>query len=141
MATASSTAGSGDGRLLELSTEECFALLGETGVGRVAFVTASGPLIHPVNYLVDDQTIVLRTSPYTRLGGHPFGLVAFEVDDLDQDMRRGWSVVIVGRCAAVEDTDEAIALRRGGRLAAWAGGHRNLFVRITPQQTTGRRIV
>lgn len=128
------------GSPVELSRTECFALLGETGVGRVAFSTASGPLIHPVNYLVDGETIVLRTSPYTQLGGHPFGLVAFEVDDLEREMRRGWSVVVVGRSAPVEDTDEAIDLRRGGRPEAWAAGHRNLFVRITPQQVTGRRI-
>ncbi len=132
--------GRAGGAIVELSRTECFALLGETGVGRVAFSTASGPLIHPVNYLVDDETIVLRTSPYTQLGGHPFGLVAFEVDDLEREMRRGWSVVLVGRCAPVEDTDEAIDLRRGGRLEAWAAGQRNLFVRITPQQVTGRRI-
>lgn len=128
------------GPLMELSEDECFALLGESGVGRVAFTTAAGPLIHPVNYLVDDATIVLRTSPYTRLGEHPYGLVAFEVDDLDAEMQRGWSVVIVGRCAAVDDPDEAIDLRRTGRLHAWAAGQRNLFVRITPQQVTGRRI-
>lgn len=128
------------GPLEELSTEECFTLLGDSGVGRVAFTTASGPLIHPINYLVDDKTIVLRTSPYTRLGEHPFGLVAFEADELEAEMRRGWSVLVVGSCAPVEDTDEAIDLRRGGRLEAWAAGQRNLFVRITPQQVTGRRI-
>lgn len=130
----------GPGRLTELSEAESFALLGESGVGRLAFATAAGPLIHPVNYLVDDATIVLRTSPYTRFGEHPFGPVAFEVDDLDAQMQRGWSVLIVGRCAPIEDADEAIDLRRGGRLDVWADGQRNLFVRITPQRVTGRRI-
>lgn len=139
MSDAKGTTGAG-GPLVELSKEECFALIGEAGVGRVAFTTASGPLIHPVNYLVDGDTLVLRTSPHTQFGTHPFGLVAFEVDDLDPLMERGWSVLFVGRCAPVEDADEAIDLRRGGRLQAWAAGTRNLFVRITPDQVTGRRI-
>lgn len=129
-----------DGQLTELSRAECFELLGDTGVGRVAFNTAAGPLIHPVNYLVDQSTIVIRTSPHSRLGGHPLGLVAFEVDDVDSEMRAGWSVLLVGRCAPIEDADEAIDLRLTRRLEAWASGPRNLFVRITPQQVTGRRI-
>lgn len=128
------------GTLGELSQDECFELLGETGVGRVAFDTPAGPLIHPVNYLVDNATIVIRTSPYTVFAERSHGLVAFEVDDLDPQLRHGWSVLIVGRSAPVEDIDEAVDLRRGGRLESWASGNRTLFVRITPHKVTGRRI-
>ena len=130
----------GQGTMCVLTREECLALLGETGVGRVAFIGPSGPLIHPVNYLMEHDTIVIRTSPYTRLGERAAGPVAFEVDDLDPELRRGWSVLVVGNSLPVDDADEAIALRRNGRVASWAGGHRNMFVRITPREITGRRI-
>ncbi len=129
-----------DGAVVELSREECFELLGESGVGRIAFDTPSGPVIHPVNYLVHDATIVIRTSPYSQLGAHPLGLVAFEVDELEAELRSGWSVLVVGRCTPIEDPDEAIDLRRGGKLEPWAAGQRNLFVRISPNAVTGRRI-
>jgi nitroimidazol reductase NimA-like FMN-containing flavoprotein (pyridoxamine 5'-phosphate oxidase superfamily) len=128
------------GNLSVLSAAECRALLGETGVGRIGFVGPSGPVIFPVNYLIDNDTIVLRTSPYTMLGEHATGQVAFEVDELDAWLTRGWSVLVTGRSAPVEDPDEAIALRRSERLQPWADGHRNLFVRITPDEITGRRI-
>ena len=128
------------GGLIVLNRDECFGLLGTTGVGRIAFVGPSGPVIHPVNYLVDEGTIVLRTSPYTMLGEHSVGQVAFEVDELDEWMSRGWSVLITGRSAPIDDPDEAIAIRRRGLLHPWAEGQRNLFVRITPVEISGRRI-
>lgn len=58
------------GYLAELGEDECWARLGETGVGRVAMCTAEGPVILPVNYLVDAKSIVVRTAPYTQLAGH-----------------------------------------------------------------------
>jgi nitroimidazol reductase NimA-like FMN-containing flavoprotein (pyridoxamine 5'-phosphate oxidase superfamily) len=123
-----------------LSTEECLALLGSTGVGRVAFVGPSGPVIHPVNYLMDHDTVVLRTSPYTMLGEHATGQLAFEVDDLDAWLTQGWSVLVTGQSAPVDDPEESIALRRSELLRPWVEGNRNLFVRITPQRITGRRV-
>jgi len=138
----------GQGNISTLRREECLALLGTTGVGRIAFIIPTGPgtvpshqpVIHPVNYLMDDGTIVVRTSPYTMLGNTLTGEVAFEVDDLDPWLTRGWSVLVTGRLAPVDDPDESIALQRGGQLRPWAEGQRNLFLRTTPRQVTGRRI-
>jgi nitroimidazol reductase NimA-like FMN-containing flavoprotein (pyridoxamine 5'-phosphate oxidase superfamily) len=122
-----------------LSQAECLELLGATGIGRIAFSTATGPRIYPVNYLVADGCVVVRTSPYAQLGEHASGLVAFEADHLDAKLRRGWSVLVVGLSAPVEDADEAIRLHHTGQLEPWAPGQRNLFVRITPREITGRR--
>lgn len=123
-----------------LTRTECLELLGETGVGRVAFTGASGPQIYPVNYLVDNETVVVRTAPYTRLAEHATGQLAFEVDDLHPESLRGWSVLVVGSSLPVDDPDEAATLRRSERLQPWADGPRNLFLRITPREITGRRI-
>jgi transcriptional regulator with XRE-family HTH domain len=51
--------------LTELSADECRALLGTHGVGRIAVTTESGPGIVPVNYSVTDGAIVFRTASGT----------------------------------------------------------------------------
>lgn len=126
--------------LRELDAAECMALIGESGVGRLAFVGDDGPVIHPVNYIVDRATIVVRTSPYTLLAQHAAQAMAFEVDELEPALRLGWSVLVVGDASPVDDPDEAHALDESGRLLPWAGGQRRMFVRLTPAKITGRRI-
>lgn len=128
------------GQFSDLSPEECYALLGVSGVGRLAFSMPSGPMIYPVNYLISDGAVVFRTSPYSRLGEHPIGLVAFEVDELDPELSRGWSVLVQGRSAPIEDTEETTAIRASGRLVSWAPGQRNMFIRITVETISGRRV-
>ena len=59
------------------------------GVGRLAFNTESGPTIYPVNFTVDGQAVVFRTSAYSGLGAIGWGIdVAFEVDHLDPKPER-----------------------------------------------------
>jgi hypothetical protein len=73
----------------ELSGQDCTTRLRGTTVGRVALCTPNGPVIIPVNYVIDDETVVVRTAPYSLLARHAAGQVAFEIDHLDHDMRRG----------------------------------------------------
>jgi nitroimidazol reductase NimA-like FMN-containing flavoprotein (pyridoxamine 5'-phosphate oxidase superfamily) len=127
--------------MVEMSVEECYARLGQTSVGRVAFDSPDGLNILPVNYIVDGRSIVVRTAPYTLLAAHKSGPIAFEVDDLEPHFKRGWSVLVVGHAWPMEDVDELIRLRSGRDLEAWAPGPRNLFINITPARVTGRRIL
>lgn len=124
----------------ELDAAECLALIGRSGVGRLAFIGDEGPVIHPVNYLVEGETIVVRTSPYTLLARHATQQMAFEVDELEPALRLGWSVLVVGEAAPVDDPDEARALEESGRLRPWASGQRRMFLRLMPTKITGRRI-
>ncbi len=124
----------------ELDEAECYRLLGDSGVGRIAVCLPDGPIIVPVNYLVDDQSILVGTSPRTVLARHASGPAAFEVDELEPALKFGWSVLVVGQAEPVEDVDEMIELRASERLQAWAGCVRNLFIRITPREVTGREI-
>ncbi len=128
------------GNLSVLSQEECLTLLATASIGRLGFVGPSGVVIHPLNYIVDHESIVVRTSPHTMLGEHAAGQVAFEVDELDAWMTQGWSVLVTGQLAPIDDPEETIAIHRQGRLRPWADGQRNLYLRITPQQISGRRI-
>lgn len=60
-----------DSRMEVLAEDECFDLLKRNHFGRVAFVEGIElpPVIMPLNYLVDADTLVARTDPDSRLGG------------------------------------------------------------------------
>jgi len=125
----------------ELTTAECVDLLAGEMVGRVAMSTPVGPRIVPVNYALHGQAIVFRTAPYSELGTHGVNAeLAFEVDRLDYETHQGWSVVLLGRGQALQDPDEIAEIRRTWDPRPWAGGMRNLYMKIAWRQITGRRV-
>lgn len=102
--------------LTALSPQECLALLRghPVHVGRLGVTDVDGqPLIVPVNYRLDGDTVVIRRGPDSliaqRARGHP---VAFEVDDVDAPWQEGWSVLIQGRADPVTDEAELARLRQ-----------------------------
>lgn len=131
-----------DGRiwLEHLSTPECWKLLSLHPVGRVGVLVDSAPEIYPVNHFVDDHTIVFRTDPGSKLRGLDRSpSVCFEADGLNLDDQTGWSVLVKGRAAELTAAEE---LRRaaGLPLRFWALGEKMHWIRITPNEVTGRRI-
>ncbi|MGV9899629.1 pyridoxamine 5'-phosphate oxidase family protein, partial [Streptomyces tendae] len=48
-------------RSIELGAEEALALLGSVSLGRVVFTRQALPTIRPVNHVLDDGDIVIRT--------------------------------------------------------------------------------
>jgi len=127
---------------LELLAEaEAWELLAKGEVGRVGVTMGGFPAIFPVNYAVVDGTIVFRTAPGAKLSAASAGnVVAFEVDHYERHGRAGWSVLVVGRCEIVHDLDVTFAVLQA-ELEPWADGHRATLVQITPDFTSGRRIV
>lgn len=127
-------------RLGVLDAAKCFRLLDDESVGRVVYTDGALPAIAPVNYVLIGDQITFRTTPESRLARGVIGqVVAFEVDQLDHQVRTGWSVVVTGVANVVTDpADIARAKSRG--LTPWAGGDRALFVAITPGVVTGRYI-
>jgi nitroimidazol reductase NimA-like FMN-containing flavoprotein (pyridoxamine 5'-phosphate oxidase superfamily) len=89
--------------LQEIPVDECYRLLRTQQVGRLAVNAEHHPLVFPVNYGMDGDTIVLRTAPGTELSAAAHANVTFEVDSIDQVARRGWSVLV--RALAEEVTD------------------------------------
>ncbi len=127
-------------RLLELDPRECHRLLSSHGVGRIGVTTDEGPSILPVNYLVDGDRIAYRSahdSVPTAAAGRS---VAFEVDHIDEALSQGWSVLVVGTATAVDDPEAVRRLDALARTTPWAGGPRNVWLTITPERVTGRRI-
>ncbi|MCX4744788.1 pyridoxamine 5'-phosphate oxidase family protein [Kitasatospora sp. NBC_01287] len=143
--------GSGDGppgqgdaapgqALWKLDPEQCRDRLGTHGVGRLALSTSGGPTVVPVNYTVLGGTVVYRTAPGTVTAAEPGGEVAFEVDQIDEARSRGWSVVVVGTVEYVTEPEAVQRLMEESAAQPWAGGKRDLWVRIEPTRVTGRII-
>ncbi|MGH3361435.1 MAG: pyridoxamine 5'-phosphate oxidase family protein [Nocardioides sp.] len=127
------------GRLTEMSAGECRQLLLATSVGRVVFVDELGPTALPVNYVLDEDNVLFRTSAHNTLGRHLDGAtVALEVDDFEDYTQSGWSVLVRGIASFVPHDD----LPDGGNQPyPWPDGVRTLMVQITPESVTGRRLL
>jgi uncharacterized protein len=130
----------GQDRWQELTRSECFELLAQEHLGRVAVVDVRGPVVFPVNFVLAHHMVVLRTSEGTKLDAAIRGSrVAFEIDGTDAATHTGWSVVVRGEAVEVTNPVELARLRKLP-LHPWAPGVKAHYVRILPVALTGRRI-
>lgn len=126
---------------LEVPTrEECLDLIRHRPIGRLGIHTGALPAIVPVNFVLTDDGVVIRTAPGTKLDqAMRNAVVAFEVDDYDPMSHEGWSVNIVGIARELRDRAQ-IAEARRLPIPQWAPGEREHFVSIGLDVVTGRRI-
>lgn len=130
----------------DIPHDECLELLGSKTIGRVAFCWRDVPEVLPVNYVLRDGAVVFRTISYGLLAEviqrrpQQRRGFAFQVDEADEYLKYGWSVLAVGMPEIVTDIDELKALRSDGP-EPWPAGSRNLVVSIEPSRVTGRRVV
>ena len=61
-------------------------------------------------------------------------------DELDDELRAGWSVLAVGRCERVADPDELSAIQQAGAPTPWASGTRDLYFTVRWKGLSGRRL-
>ncbi len=108
-------------------------------MARLAVWVEDHPDIFPVNYTVDHGTLVFRSGEGTKLSAALSGVpVALETDGVDADTGTAWSVVAKGPAGAVERPNDVLD-SAGLLLFPWEAGHKDHFVRITPETLTGRR--
>jgi len=123
-----------------LNRFDCDKLLRANHVGRVGFLDDGGPVILPVNYVMDGDTIVIRTDAGSKFSVLRVGAeVAFEIDAIDPLYRSGWSVLVHGSAIEIADPDE-LAHVQGLALRAWHFGPKRLWIRIAPLLVTGRQL-
>jgi len=126
------------GHLTELTRAECLEQLGDHQVGRVAYCDEHGPVVVPVNYVVDGDGVLLRLSPHSTLARELRSAPAsFQVDEFDEYTQGGWSVLVRGHASYVEASDHPAA----DDLQPWPNGQRTLLVRIAAREITGRRLL
>lgn len=123
----------------EMGEAECLEALAAHEVGRVAYCDDGGAVVLPVNYTLDQDTILIRVAPHSGLARHLRGAPAsFQIDDFDAYNQTGWSVLVRGEASYVDSGD----LPAGQDPPfAWAEGQRTLHIRITPHEITGRRLI
>jgi nitroimidazol reductase NimA-like FMN-containing flavoprotein (pyridoxamine 5'-phosphate oxidase superfamily) len=123
-----------------LSPEECIALLASVPIGRIVFTDRALPAVQPVNFHLDGERVVIRTSRNSKLAvAAANAVVAFETDEYDARAGTGWSVTAVGRARTVDDPAETAALARLP-LTPWAQGRRDHYIVVDLKQLSGRRI-
>jgi nitroimidazol reductase NimA-like FMN-containing flavoprotein (pyridoxamine 5'-phosphate oxidase superfamily) len=122
----------------ELPPNACWALLRSCEVGRLAVVVADRPEIFPVNYVVDHGSVVFRTATGTKLARSVERAVAFEVDGYAPEGGEAWSVVLKGRAREISGGYEMLDTA-DLPLFPWHGAPKPRFVRIVPDEITGRR--
>jgi nitroimidazol reductase NimA-like FMN-containing flavoprotein (pyridoxamine 5'-phosphate oxidase superfamily) len=123
-----------------LTFEVCLELLATKSLGRVAYTDRAMPAVLPVNYALDGHRIVLRTRDGGVLARQMNNaIVAFEVDDVDDGMRSGWSVLVTGVARLIKAPADLLRWERLC-LFPYAAGEGHQLVTITPGRVTGRRV-
>jgi nitroimidazol reductase NimA-like FMN-containing flavoprotein (pyridoxamine 5'-phosphate oxidase superfamily) len=129
------------GELRELSPDQCRTHLEAGGVGRVVYDSARGPIAIPVNYEFTEGQVVFSTDAGKAAAlGETQDPVSFEIDQIDEGLSEGWSVLATGTCRRITDPGEIERLSSLD-LESWADGDRHALVAIVPVETTGRVIV
>ena len=122
-----------------LNRRQCLDLLQEVRVGRLVFTEDALPAVHPVNFRMWRDDVVIRVAGGAKLAAACDNLVvAFEADELDADLRTGWSVTIVGHAQQITKVDDLVEIA-GTFVDPWVDGRRDHFVRIQSEKITGRR--
>ncbi len=113
------------------------ALLASVPIGRVVFTQRALPAIRPVNHLIDEGHVVIRTNLGSGLGtaAGDGTVVAYEADAINPQTRTGWSVVVTGVARLV--TDPADLARYEKQLLPWVDGIRDAVIRISADLVTG----
>jgi nitroimidazol reductase NimA-like FMN-containing flavoprotein (pyridoxamine 5'-phosphate oxidase superfamily) len=121
-----------------IGAEECWNLIAQSPVGRIAFIERGEPTVFPVNHAVVGRRVVFRTARgaalHQALNDRP---IAFEVDDFDTGSLTGWSVLVRGVATLAADLeDEPVD------LVPWADSiDRDDWVAVVAEEVSGRRIV
>ena len=124
-----------------LERQACLDLLANDSVGRLAIVRGGDPIIFPVNYALDGDSVVFRTAPGAKLDAAGRAGACFEVDAFDRHHHTGWSVVVTGRLEEITNYDGPVFERLEGLgVQPWARGEKPHVLRLVPGRITGRRV-
>jgi nitroimidazol reductase NimA-like FMN-containing flavoprotein (pyridoxamine 5'-phosphate oxidase superfamily) len=124
-----------------LDDDHCLELIDLAQVGRVAFVSSGEPHILPVNHVrLAGQVHFRSASGLTLLAATRKAMMAFEVDDHDEETRTGWSVLVRGPSHYEED-EQVLGDLEAQDLHPWADQvERRHWVTIAIEELSGRRI-
>jgi hypothetical protein len=101
------------------------------------------PAIRPVNHLVEDEAIIVRShlgsAIVARAAADDGAVVCYEADELDPVRHTGWSVIATGMARLIRDP--AAITRYQQLLEPWMAGQMDYVIAVKPQSITGIRLV
>jgi nitroimidazol reductase NimA-like FMN-containing flavoprotein (pyridoxamine 5'-phosphate oxidase superfamily) len=120
----------------ELTAEQSLALLSSVSMGRVVFTHQALPAVRPVNHLVDNGQIIIRTHPGAAVlaAAGSGSVVAYQADEIDPAERLGWSVVVTGVARLL---DERAAAGYHDLLRPWVDRPMGELIAISSDIVTG----
>jgi len=120
-----------------LSESESWGLLASVALGRLVTSVDDQPEIFPVNFVVQNRTVLFRTAEGTKLISAAINKrVLFEADD--HNVAEGWSVIVKGVARTLRTDDEVRQAERA-QLLPWTATLKLHYVRVVPTSITGRR--
>lgn len=125
-------------QLVELSRQDSLRRLAGVSFGRVVFTRRALPAIRPINHIVADGAVIVRTHLGTGPGSARGMIVAYEADDIDSQEHLGWSVIVTGHATVVRDRDEVTRYEK--LLRPWVNGTPSEIIRIQPELVTGYQL-
>ncbi len=126
--------------IVRLDQDECWRIVDRHQLGRLGVVERGRPAVLPVNFARDGSSLIVRVRPGSTIASAADGRRAvLEVDEVDEDLERGRSVVVHGLLREVIHDDERARLSRLV-IRPWAGGSRQVYVRLDAEEITGRSV-
>jgi len=124
-----------------LERDTSLALLATASIGRVGWVTPDGhAMIMPVNFVLDGETIVFSTGEGDKLDAvHEGRVLTFEVDAVEPAFQAGWSVLVIGAAEMITSPAQIQRIEEL-HLAPWAPLRDRVFIRLSADEITGRRL-
>ena len=128
--------------LRELSRQESLRLLGNVGIGRIAFISRAMPAIRLVSHIMNGDHLLIGCGYEAEiaaiLGPRGTSMIVYQADMVDPATRLGWNVVLNGRTALMADPVELARVQP--QLDGWRGGRADLVLRIRPELVTGLHV-
>jgi hypothetical protein len=125
-----------DAPVEELTIAECWELLDLEEFGRLAYRLVDEVHLVPINYAVDEGTLLFRTASGNKLlAAALHSDVAFEIDWHDD--LAAWSVVVRGQLRQLDEDEEHRI--EGLPLHPWVPTLKYDVVELLPLTITGRR--
>ena len=120
-----------------LDDREAWNLLSSVSLGRLVTYFGAQLEIFPVNFVVQNRTVLFRTAEGTKLFTTVMNdKVLFEADD--HTTAEGWSVIIRGSAHMLNSAEEIREAEQSG-LMPWVPTEKLRFVRVTPTEISARR--
>lgn len=130
-------------RAMELTRRESWRLLTGVSLGRIVFTRHAMPAVRPVNHVVDEDRIIIRSHLGAQIVSHARAVdgvvVCYEADELDPVEHTGWSVIVTGLARMV--TDPAAISQYDRLLEPWVDTTMDYVIAIEARDITGLRLI